>query len=131
MTIPIGSIADHNQEITAEPSRTYRLDPASGRISGHIDGIEAVRQAVFKILRTERFAHVIYSGDFGHDIRQSGDFSYQLEGWIHDALTQDDRIDDITDFKLDISGDQALIQFTVVSAYGRFNISERRDTADV
>jgi len=130
MTTPVGSM-DDSTDITTEPSGTYRLDMITGRVSGHVDGIDAVKQVVYKILRTDRFAHMIYSGNFGNEIDQLGEFASQLERWVHEALTQDDRIDDITDFRADVNGDQAVFHFTVVSAYGRFNMSERRVTGDV
>ena len=41
-----------------QSSRTWRLDAETGRIAGKIDGLEAVKQAVFKILQTERYAYM-------------------------------------------------------------------------
>ena len=37
-------------EYTEQPTRTYRLDMEAGRILGMTDGLEAMRQAVLKIL---------------------------------------------------------------------------------
>jgi len=33
---------------------------------------------------------------------------------------QDDRIDNVTDFEINIAGDVATVRFTVVSAFGSF-----------
>ena len=43
------------------PSKTYRIDFQTGRISGTVDGRDAMVQAIRKILQTERFQYLIYS----------------------------------------------------------------------
>ena len=48
-------------EDETQPSLTYALDAENGRIRGKVDGLEAVKQAVYLALSTERFAHLIYS----------------------------------------------------------------------
>lgn len=48
-----------------QTSRTYRLDLDNGRIAGRIDSLDAMEQAVYKILDTDRFAHFIYSDKIG------------------------------------------------------------------
>ena len=52
-------------EIKEQPSKTYRMDITEERIRGFTDNAEAVKQAVFKILNTERYQHIIYSWDYG------------------------------------------------------------------
>ena len=37
-----------------EPSRTYRIDFDAGRVTGSVDGLEAMRQAVYCLLYTSR-----------------------------------------------------------------------------
>ena len=51
-----------NIEEVVLPSYTYQVK--NGRIHGYIDGLEAMRQAVEKILLTERFEWVIYSSNY-------------------------------------------------------------------
>lgn len=56
-------------EETAEtPSRTYRVDHSTGRVRGMAEGREALQQAVWKILMTGRFAHAIYSWNYGAEL---------------------------------------------------------------
>ncbi|MFQ8759337.1 MAG: DUF2634 domain-containing protein [Intestinimonas sp.] len=50
------------------PSRTYRADFAAGRIDGFTDGREAMEQAIYQILHTERFAWPIYSWNYGAEL---------------------------------------------------------------
>ncbi|MEJ9165084.1 DUF2634 domain-containing protein, partial [Paenibacillus graminis] len=61
-------ILNEDMEETPQPSLTYKLDLANGRIGAvDVDGLEAVKQVVFKILSTSRFEHLIYSGDYGNE----------------------------------------------------------------
>jgi hypothetical protein len=120
-----GSIDIQNIEPIEQPSRTWRLDFERGRVTGMIDGLDAVRQAVFKILQTERFRYLIYDADYGVELaslvgRDPVFVQSELRRRITEALTQDDRIDSVTDFQIDISGDTATVRLTVVSTFGSF-----------
>lgn len=42
-------------EITEQPTKTYRMNLESNRVRGYVDGQEAMKQAIFKILQTERY----------------------------------------------------------------------------
>jgi len=123
MSLPTG--ASSLAEDVLQPSLTYRLDLEHGRMIGMTDGIDAVKQAVFKILETERYAHVIYSG-YGTDRR----FGPELERCVKEALLEDDRITSVEGFRTVASGDEAAIQFTVVTVYGDIGF-ERRGTGFV
>ncbi len=50
-------------EIEQEPSKNYRMDIKKQRVQGKTDGLEAMKQVVFKILSTERYQYLIYSWD--------------------------------------------------------------------
>jgi len=120
-----GSIDSQNIDTVELPSRTWRLDFERGRVTGMIEGLEAVRQAVFKILQTERFRYLIYDADYGVELaslvgRDPVFVQSELRRRIAEALTQDDRIDSVTDFQIDITGDTATVRFTVVSTFGSF-----------
>lgn len=122
--IPIGgSLQDAAEE--QQTSRTYGIDFAAGKATGMVDGLEAVRQAVYKILRTDRFAHLIYDANYGSEIsglqgRSQGYVRSEIERRIREALLQDDRISEVADMQINITGDEALVTFTVVSTYGDF-----------
>ena len=120
-----GSLGTQRLEVVEQPSRTWRLNMERGRVTGLIDGLEAVRQAVFKMLHTERFRHLIYDANYGTEwiglIGQDPVFvRSELRRRITEALTQDDRIDDVTDYAFDFSGENAVVHFTVVSTFGTF-----------
>src|SRR5690606_29736936 len=112
-------------EVIEQPSRTWRLDMERGRAAGMIDGLEAVRQSVFKILQTERFRHLIYDADYGAELagligQDPALVRSELRRRITEALTQDDRIDEVTDYEMDFAEGTAAVRFTVVSTFGTF-----------
>ncbi|MFC5703190.1 DUF2634 domain-containing protein [Cohnella faecalis] len=116
--------ADELQEVR-QPSRTYRLDWNMQRAAGTVDGLEAVKQAVRKILQSERYNFLIYSFDYGMETAGAAGRSpeiakSELGRCIREALLQDDRISDVTDMQVTVNGDSALATFTVESDFGAF-----------
>ena len=61
---------DIKQDFTIEtlPSRTFRMNHNNLTIIGTIDEIQAVEQAVFLILNTERYEWLIHSWDYGVEL---------------------------------------------------------------
>jgi phage baseplate assembly protein W len=109
-----------------QPSRTWRLDAETGRIAGKIDGLEAVKQAVFKILQTERYTYMAYSFDYGVELKnlmgQSPAYAQsELRRRIAEALLQDARIQNVRDFQFEQTGDSMTVRFTVESSAGTFD----------
>ena len=115
-------------EITEKkyPSRTYKidgLDNSADRINGYTDGLDAVKQAVYLILSSERYKHIIYSWDYGVELLDlyGRPMSYvicELPRRVKEALLQDNRIQDITDFEFERVGKKLHATFTVVSNAG-------------
>lgn len=137
MATPEGTIipAELDLEEEQQPSLTYGIDFEKGRIIGMIDGLEAVKQAVFLILQTERYRYLIYSDDYGSELegligRNPLFVQSELKRRIREALMQDDRIEDVTNFNIRFDGDSALVRFTVVSIFGNFE-AEQEVTAVV
>lgn len=115
-----------------ETSRTYRLDTAANRIIGLTDGLDAVRQSVFKILQTERYRFFCYSADYGVELEGlvGADPAFvrsELKRRISEALLQDDRISEVNDFTMEIDGEGVKATFTVVSNFGSFREEVRQD----
>ena len=54
-----------NFEIEEIPTYTYKMKSDSNRIQGHTDSLDAMKQAIFKILSTERYQHQMYSWNYG------------------------------------------------------------------
>jgi hypothetical protein len=120
-------------EIEEEAGRTYRMDHEAKRILGYVDGLEAVRQAAFKILSTERYQYIIYSWDYGIETLDlyGEPVSYvcpELERRITDALTQDSRITEVVDFEFETTEKGKLCAaFTVNTVYGALQMEKEVD----
>lgn len=127
--IPQGGVLGESEiEFEQWPSKTYRLDPNSKRIVGFVDGLDAVKQATFKILQTIRFEYLIYSPNYGLDGGSVGKsrsyFQSEIKRKVREALLQDNRISDVIDFSFSYDGDSATVEFEVISKFGDFEYSK-------
>ncbi|MDR6883800.1 DUF2634 domain-containing protein [Bacillus sp. 3255] len=127
--IPTGGAGNAQLQQAQQPSKTYYIDTANNRIVGITDGLEAVKQAVYKIMETERFEYLIYGpgygGEYGSLLGKSNSFvRSELGRRIQDALLQDDRITSVENMKVTFNGDSALAEFTVISQYGSYQTSK-------
>lgn len=113
---------DFDEEL--ETSKTYRLDSENSIVLGKCDDVEAIKQAIQKILQTERYTCEIYSWDYGIELQDlyGQDMDYvmaELPYRIKEALEQDDRIESVDDFELEQSGKRAILcKFTVYTVQG-------------
>ena len=76
--IPVSAI--NTIEIQKEPGLTWAINLDKNVVGVKIDDLEAVAQAIYLILNTERYQHVIYSWAYGvefSDINgQPRDYAY-------------------------------------------------------
>lgn len=111
-------------EITEQPTHTYKMNLESNLIRGYTDGQEAMKQAIYKILNTERYQYVMYSWNYGiESLDLYGEpVSYvcpELERRIREALTWDDRIQTVDNFEFNISKKgEILVTFTAHTVFG-------------
>lgn len=104
------------------PSKTYKV--TNERITGFIDGLEAIKQAVYHILSVERYSCLIYDNNYGVELEQYlGKDLYYIEATIEDtlkeALTQDNRINNvIVNNIIQQTSDTILIDFDVICTEG-------------
>lgn len=112
-------------DVAELPTRTYRLDAVKGRCSGFIDRKEAMEQAIFKVINTVRFAHLIYSDDYGFEHMTGHERLFvrgDLPRRIKEALLQDERITSITNFTLDFEKDEAYVSLTADTIFGDVDV---------
>lgn len=129
MVLPVGNITvTEDLEVISEaelPTRTYKLDFEKGRCVGNIDRKVAMEQAIRKILLTERFAHLIYSDDYGFQNMIGYERLFvqgELPRRIKEALLQDERITSIENFKLEFIKDEAFVSLRAVTIYGDVDV---------
>ncbi len=122
-----GELLRQDLELENQPSETFRMNSEKQNICGYTDELEAVKQAVYKILLTERYQYVMYSGDYGIELLElyGQPASYvcpELERRISEALTWDDRIERVSDFKFDLrKKGEVLVTFTVHTIFGKID----------
>lgn len=119
---------------TNYPNRTYKIEfnsaavtgETESRVNGYTDDAEALKQAIYLILSTERYRHPIYSWDYGIELldligKPMPYVMSELPRRIKEALTQDNRIDDVVDFQFEVNHHKLHTTFTVITNLG--NIS--------
>ncbi|ENI1325065.1 DUF2634 domain-containing protein [Listeria monocytogenes] len=115
-----------DQELVS--SRTYKV--VNGRIAGFVDDLEATRQAIEKILLTNRFEWSIYSDAYGSDVNdligeQMDLVKAEIERVITEALTADDRVSELVDFEiLSETKDSLHVSFNIVTVFGNVAIEQ-------
>lgn len=115
-------------EYETQATKTYKFDIRNKRIQGITDGLEAYKIAAEKTLLTERYAHIIYDGNYGFNKNNyiGKDFDFiksSIQRDIYEALSQDDRFQGIENFIITKTGlDSCIINFNVNSTEGNFPI---------
>lgn len=105
-------------------TRTYKVDFENGRISGFVDESEAMQQAIYKILLTERFDYLIYSWNYGIEMKALFGKSYpvvesEVKRVIREALMADSRITDARDFNVSrVDKRTVSVSFTAITIFG-------------
>ena len=94
-------------------------------MTGMTDGIEALKQAIYLILSIERYDYVIYSWNYGIELKDlfGKPTAYAcavLPSRIKQALLQDDRIKNVYDIVTKSEGETVFVKFTVDSVFGAF-----------
>lgn len=108
---------------TIPTSYTYGLNTNQTRFYKHIDGAEAMKQAIWLILHTERYAYFIYSWNYGVELCDKIGSNMAL-GCLHvqnavcEALKQDDRISMVDHFSFTKDENKLCVSFTVHTIFG-------------
>lgn len=130
--IPQGSLLNNTAvQYTKQPSKTYRLRRDKDKIQGYVDGLSAIEQAVYKILSTERYEHLIYGFNYGIEWKSliGKDPLYiraDVKRRVEEALLQDEHIERVENFNVVLGEelDAISISFTVVTAQGELGIQK-------
>lgn len=118
------SILTTNLNVEMQPSKQYRMEIETNRIVGSCEGLEAVKQAIYKILNTERYAYIIYSWDYGIELvdlygKPPMYVCPELERRIKEALMQDSRIIKVDGFEFDLTKKKLVgVKFIVGTIFG-------------
>lgn len=130
--IPLNNINIENGiEIVKQPSLTYKIKLNRNKIEQYINGKEAVKQSIYKILMTQRYKYLIYDWNYGIELEdlfgKPKTYVYaELQRRIEDALSADDRIENVYNFKFDKINNNdktsVYVEFSVSTIFGKINI---------
>lgn len=112
--------------IREQPSHTYFMETDGEQIRSFADNIEAMRQAVYKIINTERYQYVIYSWNYGIETMDlyGKNISYvmsELKRRISEALLWDSRVASVDNFEFSVNGGEISCAFIVHTIFGDVN----------
>lgn len=114
-------------EYVSQPDYTYKLNIEAERIAGYVDELEAYKQAIYKIINTERYDHIIYSRNYGVELKDLFGQSIpyvipEIERRIKEAIEQDDRTESVDSFEFDTSKRGVVhVTFKATSVFGSVN----------
>lgn len=126
--VPIRQNSDLNITVETSPTKTYKMKILKDRISEYTDEQEAMEQAIYKILNTERYDYSIYSWNYGIELKdlfgKSKNYcKSEIKRRVKEALTQDERISSVDAFSFeDIGREKLAVTFTAHTIYGDINI---------
>ena len=113
-----------------QPNLQHKMDIENSYVIGKCDGKEGLKQSIYKILSTERYENVIYSRNYGVELKSLlgqpvKEVLPTIESRIKEALLQDDRILSVEDFVFDTSKKHIVsVSFTVHSIIGNIEMSK-------
>ncbi len=120
----IAAFLQQDFKIEKQPTHTYKMNLESRLIRGYTDNQEAMKQAIYKILNTERYQYIMYSWNYGVELLDlyGNPLSYvcpELERRITEALIWDDRIQSVDNFEFDSSQKGEIqVTFTAHTIFG-------------
>ena len=110
------------------PTKTYWMHLNSNRVAFHTDGKEAMKQAIFKILQTERYQYdKIYSSNYGVEFIDLYGMpvdicEVRIQTRIREALLWDERITNVSGFSFERQRGKLLVKFTAYTIFGSIEI---------
>jgi hypothetical protein len=110
-------------EFEEPSSNTFKLDISGNKVQGYTDNLEAMKQAIYLILNTERYEYLIFSWNYGIELSDLFGKSVkfvmvELERRIKEALLQDNRIKSVENFETTHKRNKVYCTFKVVTIYG-------------
>ena len=117
--------------VKEQPTKTYKMELYKGNyILGFVDSQRAMEQAIYKIIRTERYKYIIYSWNYGIELEDLFGMPVEycvveLERRISEALLQDNRITAVHTFEFDTESERGTVlikKFIAETVFGKIQI---------
>lgn len=118
------------------PSLTYGMKEEQREIRGNVDGLEAMKQAIYKILMTERYRYMIYDFQYGVELedlygRPSAYVIPEVEKRIREALLADDRVFSVEGFRFSEAQGELTVCFQAETEFGTIELERKVESAYV
>lgn len=128
--LPEEAVNEHESQQVDRTSKTYQVNFQTGMMRGFIDGIQAMKQAIFGCLQTNWMAYDIYDAEYGLEMsgllgQNEAYIQCEMKRRIIEALLMDNRIQRVEqfDFQAGLEKDAMIISFVVKTIFG--DIAER------
>lgn len=113
-------------------SLTWKINEERAEARGTVDELEAMKQAVNKILQTERYRYAIYDWNYGIEMEElyGKNVTYvipELKKRIEEALLADDRVTAVTDFSFRQEKGSVTAEFMVHTIFGEITAERTVD----
>lgn len=115
-----------------QPSKTYKINFETKRVAGYCDELEAMEQAIYKYLQTERYAYPIYNSDYGNELKTliGKSMKYaesETKRIIKETLSVDERIQRVFDFVFTKKHDSMFVSFFCETVFGQISIKDVKE----
>lgn len=113
-------------EYEQQNTQTFAINSVGNSVGGKVDDLEALRQSIYLMLSIEADQYIIYPYTYGlTTLDLIGKPNYYvaavLPERIKETLLQDERINDVSDFEFEVSGNKMTVKFVVHTIYGDTN----------
>lgn len=125
--LPANGFLDEDFVMAEQSSHTFYLDIDGNVVFGFTDQAEAMKQAIYLTLETERYQYVVFSWDYGVEFvdlfgKQMSFVLPELKRKITEALLHDTRVLRVDDFDFQVNRNVVLVTFTAVTVYGNIPV---------
>lgn len=126
---PENNVLNTEYSTEAQPYTTYKMNMESLTIEGLCDGKEALKQAIYKLIMTERDAFLIYDDKYGIKLVDlyGKDMAYAsalIKLRLEDCFKNDSRIKGITNLLLNSDKNRLILTFTVNTEFGTMDFEQ-------
>lgn len=126
---PETNILDTEYNTDSEPYTTYKMNMESLTIEGLCDGKEALKQAIYKLIMTERDAFLIYDHKYGIKLvdlygKNMAYASAVIKLRLEDCFKNDSRIKGIDSLLLSSDKNKLVLTFTVNTEFGTIDFEQ-------
>jgi hypothetical protein len=128
----VSPILNNDIEFVEPSSYTFKLDIDNNVVLGMTDEQDAIKQAIYLTLGTERFQWVIFSWNYGVEFNDLFGMPIswvipEVKRRIVEALLQDARIKTVDGFEFEVGKGKLIITFTAQTIYGDIPIQKEVD----